>query len=785
MSLLTSIRNLRNEQQTLVLDSTDITQLKVKEASYFHELGVALGINGSLRKDADLVQAIKNAIANEPNYFGVKQLSNYLIDGLAEKGSLKSSDLKSMVDRLDEQARPNMVKKYLINKIYTALPKNLCIEIENMPKKSQNEFLAHIEQRVNKYQNEHNGALPIENFNDFVAQLTENISARIIGTNYTIFEGSFKENFLKMVFNDKIPLKELEKIQDYLFQLKENPDISEDNKKIISLALLCEHPEENKLQAISREEFDLFIKNGIAQKKIDDFVGQARIDLINILEELGKYLMEDENKAVIESVLHKLRRALTDSLVFEDNLDGKNFEDIFKGVKKDFQQVLLELVDEKKISSAKLSNEIFISYEDFPKNGFMKVIQGQAAQIFNNQEIRKSLMEMANLDLSGIINQIKFIAILMNNNWNLLKKEEIALFPNVQKYKDLTTWKALVELLDDLKNNGLDLNKLSERLNSAEVKNLSSYLLYQANAGNAEYAEFNLIIKKLKSALEFFIENKAIEIDKNDFNISLIPFDLLEMNTESDLITGNTKFRLETDIDNFKYNLKNNFDNMLQDFFLSEMLKVRGARNKSISTFDKDITRSMDIFLPGNVKVKNDPEVARDDLAKFVFQNQAAKYNELSAKDRVKLDVLLSLLSQEFEKALEFSCNLAIYGNTYDRLHFFMTDQASRQRIFSLDKSENDHITISYEGMCMAKLIQFPDFSQTELKENSRLRYMAKVKISNEDMERLSDLNWEYLNFENELDYKNNLTPILRSFLPKAFQFYPEIDIKVQFNMFS
>ncbi len=115
MSLLNSIKNLGNQNQTLVLDQ-DSYAPSVKQASMFHSLGRKLIVGSSLQKDERLVAALKNAISSDPKYCDVKTLGSDLIDLLAKKGPLQSRDLKDVITYLDSlSGREEQEKKATMN----------------------------------------------------------------------------------------------------------------------------------------------------------------------------------------------------------------------------------------------------------------------------------------------------------------------------------------------------------------------------------------------------------------------------------------------------------------------------------------------------------------------------------------------------------------------------------------------------------------------------------------------------------------------------------------------
>ena len=67
--------------------------------------------------------------------------------------------------------------------------------------------------------------------------------------------------------------------------------------------------------------------------------------------------------------------------------------------------------------------------------------------------------------------------------------------------------------------------------------------------------------------------------------------------------------------------------------------------------FFRDIKRKLDIRLPGDVKLSEDFETARNQIAAFVSKGARTTYGELSGAEKGKAHIVMALLSQETAKA--------------------------------------------------------------------------------------------------------------------------------------
>ena len=138
---------------------------------------------------------------------------------------------------------------------------------------------------------------------------------------------------------------------------------------------------------------------------------------------------------------------------------------------------------------------------------------------------------------------------------------------------------------------------------------------------------------------------------------------------------------------------------MMNITICGEMKKL--AAGKEI-TFHKDIARYINATLRDGdktIKLSNDLDKARDELARFVTGDDDARYGALQPADRNKVHLLMSILSQETEKAGENGVQYALRPG--EREPGFMVGTPSQgkgrmSRVFTIEKTPQGGISLTY-----------------------------------------------------------------------------------------
>ena len=171
--------------------------------------------------------------------------------------------------------------------------------------------------------------------------------------------------------------------------------------------------------------------------------------------------------------------------------------------------------------------------------------------------------------------------------------------------------------------------------------------------------------------------------------------------------------------------------------FAGEMKKLMDGE---LSTFEKDIVRSMNVNLPNGVRLPYEFEGARNEIVKYVSGGTFATYQEADLATQKKACLMMSFLSQETEKLLYMVAAILPQDNGISPAHVF-ADQNGRS--FSVSETADGGWDIRCDmTMSLACIVFPPDnaLADTELRlgPGSKLDGEIDIKLSREEIERLS-----------------------------------------------
>ena len=197
-----------------------------------------------------------------------------------------------------------------------------------------------------------------------------------------------------------------------------------------------------------------------------------------------------------------------------------------------------------------------------------------------------------------------------------------------------------------------------------------------------------------------------------------------------------------------------NAKSMINWTICAEMKKLSAGGEDSY--FAKDINRRLNVTLTdgkNTFKLTNDFDTARDELARFVTGDDKATYQSISKPDRGKVHVLMSLLSQEFEKTGEDGVGYSLDKREGEQAFTITPDKTKPStRTFSVEKTQSGGISIKYDMEKPITLISTDDFDEIELGAGSTYKASVTCHLSSEEFSRVADL--DYSKFDDTEAYK-------------------------------
>ena len=227
--------------------------------------------------------------------------------------------------------------------------------------------------------------------------------------------------------------------------------------------------------------------------------------------------------------------------------------------------------------------------------------------------------------------------------------------------------------------------------------------------------------------------------------------------------------------------------NMLNWNILSDMRKfATGAGEKTM--FAKDIVREMKVTLPGGRRLPNDFNAARDLLGRFVSGRQDASWATRSEAEQRKTEILMSILSQETEKAAFEGSALALDPNELRPAAQQVGGEANRyDRSFALERWPTGDIVVKYTSVKTGMEYLLTDGETTDIPREASFRSDLQIRIPPAELDRLSTLDFAAFDAEaaqrahDNPPERDRLGHVVDSF-PPGFRLAPGFDVTATFS---
>lgn len=179
----------------------------------------------------------------------------------------------------------------------------------------------------------------------------------------------------------------------------------------------------------------------------------------------------------------------------------------------------------------------------------------------------------------------------------------------------------------------------------------------------------------------------------------------------------------------------------------SRTFAVDGGRD---SIFARDLARNMKVILPGNKRLSKDFDKALDELAEFVTKGAKKTFAELDAKEKNKVYIVSSLLSQETAKAA-FDGQVVAFDpdNSFQQI-VTGSDQDTDEREFKLSFGEDGKLVLDFAATQNLQVIsvgkRLGKTTTHTAPPGSTLKSNVEFKISAGEFERLAGLDFTKFN---------------------------------------
>ena len=172
------------------------------------------------------------------------------------------------------------------------------------------------------------------------------------------------------------------------------------------------------------------------------------------------------------------------------------------------------------------------------------------------------------------------------------------------------------------------------------------------------------------------------------------------------------------------------------------------------TVFFKDVVRDLNVNLPDGKKLSNDFNTACDELTSFLTKGEKTSYAALDEKEKAKVHILMSLLTQETMKAAFDAAAITLHPDMSTEAFMTAGKGMHNQGAMEFSLSVNDQGDIKMTCSCSKEVAMITSFDGTGKVKNTQTGPGSKMEaeivlvLQPTEMERLAGL--DYSKFDDE-----------------------------------
>lgn len=293
---------------------------------------------------------------------------------------------------------------------------------------------------------------------------------------------------------------------------------------------------------------------------------------------------------------------------------------------------------------------------------------------------------------------------------------------------------------------------LFDRLSAPQMANL--HAMYSSDAKNADNMFIAQTLSFLRDQIGYMDNLERVPFQRQECDFNALPCSLRDKHSLDAIVTGDLPNNLYGSLDTQQY--KNRFDSITQSMFqinfLAEMQKFLGL-GKGVPIFEKDIPRDLQVTLSNGVKLNNDLEAARNQLASFITHGQVDKFAELTPAQNRTAQILMCCLSQETEKVVSMGAAMAYNGERNEQAFITTENREANQglvgggRLFHVVDDGSGGFEIQYQCTREIEIFQANRLgaSRMDLAPGSTEHYELNIHIPGDELTRLQTVDFSGL----------------------------------------
>lgn len=628
----------------------------------------------------NIVDTLKQTIASDPKYFGVQKHLEGMIDGLmTSKLSAKGitagqiRDILAYADSLSTpQERKNCFMSQAISTAFsvhkknddaagTELPKELANCSQNMKDAYSTSLHNMIKEIFNSTENlrEVNLENTIKQFDEKAILVKDTASKLAMPKDLadTFFAKGLEKNYSK---------EQLETAGDYYKKINDNPQLNNTHKNLLFDIVM------DKNGPLERDKFETAVL-----AKENDFVYQEvknsqeyNTQVENDLSAMG--FAKDDISLVKDQITKSIYNEMHKLVFSEIKATPKMLNDMAANRLEQYQKAQQEIKNYANGNPLleKIGMRTVADLGEIPKEGYLTALHEASKAI--NPALIKEICHSGSLDRFDTA--LNNLAKTIFNSTNTMDKNVLP--DELGMMKSNLTVHLLGECLNTL--SAVERQNLAARLSSPEVTNLFS--MYNNDYKNGNSVFIAQVLGFMRDQIAFMDNRERISYPRQDCNYNALPLSLQNRHSLDSAISGALPRNLLKDINSAQFQERFNAvsQSMFQIGFLAEMKKFAGF-DTGITVFEKDINRSLHITLPNGVKLTNNFETAKNELASYLSHGRVNNFAELNPAEVRTAQIFMACISQEAEKIINMGASISFNGER-DEQAFITSENAEANR---------------------------------------------------------------------------------------------------------
>lgn len=738
-----SFRNMANGITLSTQGHGEAQQLA--QAGRFHSLGTAFHVNASIRQNINVVNSLRQAIASDARYAGIKEHAKGLIDGIRTDKPIKSSQIKELVAYLDSLTTPkeqaNMYMSRAIASAHQLRPQQdvqpgaakmlfgTPPALDNASETVKKAYCKGLEQC---FRSEIKDGVDLAQIDP--TRIQQDFESRAASLTHALENIALpkpcKEALMTHVFSKNMSQDQTDLAVQHATTLAQHTGI-DDKNKLSAINYIFSAPAESGT-VVTTADFARTCTVRTSMSSCDAFISALKNNttIDDALQGIGLHDIAYAKGRILKAIPLAAQKDLMAFKLLTAEDYGQKLDAILTAYTNASDEIgaRVDTADELRIALRGLED-----IHETPKAGYFTALK-QAADALP-QTLLTDIMHAPSA--SSLHNAL---TTLTKSIAQQIHDIPAGIKPDMGSFNSHARMQILGHMLSQLPEPARQ--QLTVALTNANATNLNA--LYNSNDVLPEPTMLSQTMSYLTTQLA-----RHAQVEPHhypyvpDFDASTMPHEITARYSLPFTGSANVAGLPHGNPTQLMDRASHYTDSLVQLAFQDEMLKFMAGSDRT--TFDKDIVRNMEVTLPNGQRLTNDPVAARNELASMVTGGRVVAYDSLSPQDRIKTDTVLALLSQETEKAAMYGVAMSMDPNGEMQ---FMTSGPKETEVvnkaFTIESDGNDGFFLTSRLSSTASMV-VTGAGPTEVAPHSTASYSLHMHLSSNELTRLAEQDWTTL----------------------------------------